>query len=76
MPYWSLVPLVYAACHAMDSNNRTVVYDIVSLVLLSCMLWVAERHQVMSGLCCAVVLPPLLFTVAGHLYSRVVTWWL
>ena len=76
MLYWSLVPLAYAACHAMDSNNRTVIYDIISLVLLSCMLRVAELHQVLRGLCCAVVLPPLLFTVLGHLYSRVVTLWL
>ena len=76
MSYWSMVPLVYAACHAMDSNTLTMVYDVMSLVLLSCMLWVAERHPVMRGLCVAVVLPPLLFTALGHLYSRVVTWWL
>jgi hypothetical protein len=76
MKYMSIVPLVYAVCHAMDSNDRTVVYDIMSLVLLSCMLWVAEWHPVLRRLSCMVVLPPLLFTLMGHLYSQIVTWWL
>lgn len=69
----SLVPLAYVGYHFFTPNVKDRAYNIVTLLLVFCVLRLLPLTQLPTWVSWAMVIPPVVFgCVVGPVYTRVI----